>query len=193
MLKIQLITDASVEPVTVAEVKNHLRVTDNTEDAIVSGLITGARKYVEQILRRSLISQTFAYYLDDFPNREFIQLPFPPLLWVDFVKYYDQTGVLTTMPTDDYQVDNKATPGRITLKDDATYPTVELDKVNAVQIQYQAGYGNTADDVPMPIRLVIIQLVSHWFENREPFSTQQMYTIPKTLDVILAPYRFMRV
>ena len=193
MLKIEVITEASVEPVTVAEVKNHLRVTDNTEDGIISGLITAARKYVEQILRRSLINQTYAYYLDDFPNREFIQLPFPPLLTVDFVKYYDQTGVLTTMPTDDYQVDNKATPARITLKDDATYPTVELDKVNAVEIQYQAGYGNTADDVPMPIRLVIIQLVSHWFENREPFSTTQMYGIPKTLDVILAPYRFMRL
>jgi uncharacterized phiE125 gp8 family phage protein len=193
MLKTNLVTDSTVEPVSVSEVKNHLRVTDNSEDALIAGLITSARKIVEQFTRRTLINQTWRLYLDQFPYRSTIELPFPPLATVTHIKYYDQDGALQTLPTSEYQTDNRSTPGLIVLTENGAWPLTEGDKVNAVEIEFIAGYGATAAAVPSPIRLAITHLVSHWFENREPFSSGQMYQVPSTFEMILMPYRFLRL
>jgi uncharacterized phiE125 gp8 family phage protein len=193
MLKTNLVTDSTVEPVSVSEVKNHLRVTDNSEDALLAGLITSARKIVEQFTRRTLVNQTWRLYLDQFPYRSTIELPFPPLASVTHIKYYDQDGALQTLPTSEYQTDNRSTPGLIVLTENGAWPLTEGDKVNAVEIEFIAGYGATAAAVPSPIRLAITHLVSHWFENREPFSSGQMYQVPSTFEMILMPYRFLRL
>lgn len=64
-----------VEPVTLAEAMLHCRFeipsTDPVyanETALISSLITAARKYCETRLRRALITQTWALYLDGFPS-----------------------------------------------------------------------------------------------------------------------------
>jgi len=193
MLKTNLVTDSTVEPVSVSEVKNHLRVTDNSEDALLAGLITSARKIVEQFTRRTLVNQTWRLYLDQFPYRSTIELPFPPLASVTHIKYYDQDGALQTLPASEYQTDNRSTPGLIVLTENGAWPLTEGDKVNAVEIEFIAGYGATAAAVPSPIRLAITHLVSHWFENREPFASGQMYQVPSTFEMILMPYRFLRL
>ena len=191
MLKVELLSDSAVEPVNVAELRAHLRVSDNLEDAVMAAMLTAARKSVEQILRRALISQTWKLYLDDFPDNDRIKLPFPPLASVTNVKYYNQDAALTTLSTAYYQVDSKKTPGEVVLKGDASWPLVELDKVNAVEVEFVAGYGSTPSSVPNPIRIAILHLASHWFENREPFSTTNVYNVPSMFDAILQPYRFL--
>lgn len=191
MLKTVLVTDSAVEPITVAEVKAHLRISDQYEDSLIAGLITAARKSVEQITRRSLINQTWRLYLDDFPADIYINLPYPPLVSVTHVKYYDQDGQFVTLNTADYQVDDKATPGSIVLTELGNWPTTELDKVNAVEVEFVAGYGASAVNIPGPIKLAITHLVSHWFENREPYRDGRMEAIPATFEMILMPYRFL--
>lgn len=193
MLKVSLVTDAEVEPVTVQEVKDNLRVTDTDEDSLIAGLITSARMIVEQITRRSLINKTYDLYLDAFPASEVIELPFPPLSSVTSVKYYDQDNQLQTLGASNYQTDNRSAPGRIVLTEDGAWPLTEGDKVNAVEIRFIAGYGASAAAVPNPIRLAIIHLVSHWFEHREPYSQASVSKIPVTFENILMPYRFLRM
>jgi uncharacterized phiE125 gp8 family phage protein len=192
-MKAVLSQDAALEPVTVAQVKTHLRVTEDLEDVIISGLITSARKVVEQITRRSLINQTWRLYLDQFPYTSTIELPFPPLASVSHIKYYDQAGDLQTLSASEYQTDNRSTPGLIVLTENGAWPLTEGDKVNAVEIEFVAGYGATAAAVPSPIRLAIIHLVAHWFENREPYSTSAMQAVPHTFEMILMPFRFLRL
>lgn len=193
MLKTTLVTDSAVEPVTVTEIRNHLRLTDTLEDSLIDALIVSARKVVEQITRRALINQTWRLYLDDFPHQAHIDLPFPPLASVSSVKYYDQDGVLQTLDASIYQTDNRSAPGKIVLTESGAWPSTELDKVNAVEVEFIAGYGASGAAVPNPIRLAIIHLASHWFENREPYSTNQHYTIPATFEYLLMPYRFLRL
>lgn len=193
MLKTQLVSDASVEPVTVSEVKAHLRITESDEDVLIAGLITSARKIVEQYTRRTLVNQTWRLYLDQFPTRNALELPFPPLVSVTHIKYYDADGALQTMPTSKYQTDNRSTPGLIVLSEDGAWPLTEGDKVNAVEIEFIAGYGATGAAVPSPIRLAITHLASHWFENREPYSSTQYHSVPTTFEMILMPYRFLRL
>lgn len=192
MLKTVLVSDAAIEPVTVAEVKNHLRVTDNLEDSLIAALIASARKYVEQITRRALITQTWRLYLDDFPADDCIELPYPPLASVTSVKYYDANDVLQTLSPSVYQTDNRSTPGEIELVANGAWPATAYEKVNSVEIEYIAGYGASATAVPNPIRLAILHLVSHWFENREPYGAA-LSTIPHTFEMILMPYRFLRL
>ena len=55
----------------------------------------------------------------------------------------------------DYQVDTASEPGRIKLVPGVSWPAVEADKVNAVQITYVAGYGANETDVPSRIRQAI--------------------------------------
>jgi uncharacterized phiE125 gp8 family phage protein len=193
MLKTLLVTDSAIEPVSVAEVKNHLRITDNYEDTLISGLIASARRIVEQYTRRSLVNQTWRLYRDDFPYSDTIELPFPPLVSVTHVKYYDQDEALQTLSPSQYQTDNRSTPGLIVLSEDGAWPLTEGDKVNAVEIEFIAGYGATAAAVPSPIRLAITHLVCHWFEHREPYSATNMMTVPHTFEMILMPYRFLRL
>jgi uncharacterized phiE125 gp8 family phage protein len=40
-------------------------------------------------------------------------------------------------------------------------------RLNAFEVDFTAGYGDEADDVPGPIRHELKLLVAHWFERRE--------------------------
>lgn len=48
------------------------------EDTLLTNLITAARRHVENVLRRALITQTWELWLDDFPTSGF-EIPLPPL------------------------------------------------------------------------------------------------------------------
>jgi len=48
----------------------------SVEDSLITDLITTAREHVEDILRRKLITQTWKYYLDEWPKVNYIKLPF---------------------------------------------------------------------------------------------------------------------
>ena len=48
----------------------------SAEDSLITDLITSAREHVEDILRRKLITQTWKYYLQEWPPNDFIKIPF---------------------------------------------------------------------------------------------------------------------
>ena len=54
-----LLTGPAVEPITLAEVRSHLRVQHDDDDDIFSALIAGARVHIETQTRRALINQSW--------------------------------------------------------------------------------------------------------------------------------------
>jgi len=50
------------------------------EDDLLNALITTARQYCETFQRRAYITQTWECWLDEFPEDDYIALPYPPLL-----------------------------------------------------------------------------------------------------------------
>jgi uncharacterized phiE125 gp8 family phage protein len=62
-----LVTGPSVEPVSLAEAKLHLRVDITDDDTLITGLIISARQRAEVITRRALCTQTWKLVLDQFP------------------------------------------------------------------------------------------------------------------------------
>ena len=67
-MTLALISPPAVEPVTLADMKAHLRVTHDSEDAMIASLIKAAREELEQAAGLALISQGWRLYLDCWPG-----------------------------------------------------------------------------------------------------------------------------
>jgi uncharacterized phiE125 gp8 family phage protein len=70
-------TPPAIEPVTLTEAKQHLRVDIADDDTYIEALIVAARQYAEEYLDRALISQQLAVRMDTFPYE--FELPRPPM------------------------------------------------------------------------------------------------------------------
>jgi len=178
--------DATVEPVSTAEAKAHLRVTSATDDALIGTLITAARQSAENRLRRSLLPQTWELTLDEFPDA--IKLVYPPLIGVTTLKYLEPVaGVSTTLNALSYTVDDKSEPGWIVPSYGHTWPDI-YDAINAVEVTYTAGYA-TAADVPQAIKSWILLHVGNLYENREATVPGISMTELPFADALLDGYR----
>mgnify|MGYP006921392367 CR=1 FL=1 len=159
----RLVTPPTVEPVTLAEAKEHLRVLHGDDDVYIESCITAAREMIESgeswSLDRSLINTTWRVVLDEWPFDEDgdggIVLPRPPLVSVTSIAYLDTTNVSRTLSSTLYTVDTHSEPGRVVPSYGSVWPEV-LDHINAVTITYVAGYGATAASVPTSIKQAIL-------------------------------------
>lgn len=165
MTMIRRTTDATVEPVTLAEAKLHLRETlvSTDNDTYIESLITAARLACEEAIQRTLITTTWTLTLDGFPDA--IRLPYPQIIAVSSVSYIDEAGDTQTLDPQDYIVDTKSEPGFIVPAVDVTWPTTQ-DRINAVTVVYTAGYGASATSVPKTIKHWIKLAVSDLYDNR---------------------------
>src|SRR3972149_6244208 len=86
-------TAPTLEPITAAEAKAHMRITTSDDDTYIATLITVSRKMVENIINRALITQTWNYYLPYFPCENYIEIPFGNLASVTSLTYTDSANV----------------------------------------------------------------------------------------------------
>jgi uncharacterized phiE125 gp8 family phage protein len=161
-------TAPAVEPVSLAELKTHSRVTISTDDTYLTDLIKAARQKAESFLRRTIITTEYDLYLDDFPSTTAIALTRPPIQSVTSVKYVDTDSVIQTLTVNtDYVVDTISEPGWVVLPDGVSWPTAK-ETPNAVVVRFKAGYGDAGSDVEDKIKLAIKHLAAHWYQFREP-------------------------
>ena len=160
----KIYTQPATEPVTLAEVKEYLRLDGNDHDTLLTSLIASCRQWCEQFQNRAYITQTWETYLDEwsFP----IRLARPPLQSVTHIKYSTSAGVLTTWASTEYQVDAITEPARISLAYNKTQPSDVLQPINAIQVRYVTGYGS-ASDVPASVKLALKMMIAFRFENPE--------------------------
>ena len=161
----------TVEPISVDEAKLHARIDGDAEDTLLDLIIKGQRQQVETELGKALITQTLSATLHNFPADRDIYLPRPPLQSVVHVKYIDRTGSEITLPPGDYEVDTGGVRGRIYLPADKYWPDHRYEP-GAVRIQFIAGYGAAATDVPEKYRLRILTACANYYADREGMSTR---------------------
>jgi uncharacterized phiE125 gp8 family phage protein len=145
---LSILTDSPVDP----------------EDAAIMRMIRTARKDCEQYQERTYITQTIDLYLDQFPAWRCIEIPFPPLQSVEFIRYKDAAGNIRTMSSSDYEVDAVSEPGRVGFAWGQSWPTA-YDGLNTVQIRFVAGYGLAAD-VPDEVKTAILMMVADLYSHR---------------------------
>jgi uncharacterized phiE125 gp8 family phage protein len=172
----------TVEPVSVAEVKLHSRIGIDTDDSLISIYISAARQQAEQLTGRSLAPRTMIRYYDDFPDS--IELPKGPITSVDWLKYINVSGVLTTLSAAAYSLDSTQLSNWIVPAYGYTWPAT-LTTPNAVSVQYQVGY--SASNIPSSIKAWILLKAGTLYENREADSDKPVAPNPFA-DALLARY-----
>jgi len=162
-LRLSLVTEPTELPVTLGEAKLHARIDEDADNAAVMGFIKAARELAETYTRKAFVTQTWQMFLDDFPACSEIELPRPPLSSVTHVKAYDDADAATVFASSNYFVDTATQPGRLVLRDAASWPDAER-VANAVEVQFIAG--TTVDLVPQAIKQGIFNLVAWLYEHR---------------------------
>ena len=185
-----LLTGPALEPVSLLDVKGHLRVDEDDDDALLTAAIAAARIHVESATRRVLIEQAWRIHLDRWPRKRVVRLPVAPLVSVDAIRIRDGEGGPTEVAAEDYEVDAASVPGRLVLA--ATAPTPAGRRANAIEIDVTAGYGPTTLDVPSPLRHAVMMLVAHWYEHRGAVGHDRAGDIPPLgYTALIAPYRIL--
>lgn len=142
-----LVTAPVAEPVSLDEVKLHLRVDSTAEDDLIAGLNTSARDYAESFTQRAIPRQTWDWKRDGFGCASEFYLPKAPCISVTSITYLDTNGDSQTLSTDVYGTDLPVGPharaGRIYLKYQQSWPQTR-DIPNAVTVRFVAGYAGTA-------------------------------------------------
>lgn len=188
-MALKLITGPTVEPLTLAEAKLHLRVDGSDEDALITPLITAARRMAEQRSGRALCSQTWELALDAFPASA-IALPLPPSQSITSIKYLDPAGAEQTLASDQYALDNYGSQHWVLPAQDVTWPDT-LDAANAVKVRFVAGYGAAAD-VPADIRAWLLLAIGTLYARRETVVDGQAAELPGGFwQSLLDPYRII--
>lgn len=184
-------TQPAAEPLTTAEAKQHLLIASavTAHDTFIVNLITAARKYVEDMLNRSLITTEWTLKLDSFPydSLEFY-LPRSPVQSITSISYVDSDGNTQTWSSANYVLSGSMEPARVSLAYNAMWPTVR-PQPNAVTIVYESGYGDAGSDVPKVIKQALLLLIGHWFEHRSEVDNGNLKSIPMAVESLLNAYR----
>ncbi len=185
---LKLITPPAVEPVSLDEAKEHLRVVIADDDALIAGLIVAARQAAENYTRRAFVAQTWEAGYSAFPCHAF-ELAKPPLIEVVSVSYTDDDDVAQTLSASLYVVDDYAEPAKLIRKRNATWPAI-TEMGARVRIRFTAGYAgegspaNGAENVPEAIKQAIKLHLGEMYENREAATA-----MPQACESLLHPYR----
>jgi len=157
----QLISAPASLPVSMAEARIAVRADGTEMDTAIQVYLAGIVQHVQHYTGRSIINQTWRLTLDWFPDA--IKLFNPPVVSVSWIKFYDSANVLQTLNPTDYTVDTSSELGYIVPAPSKAWPTT-FDKINAVQVQYTAGYGSADTDTPDDIKMYILAKLTEQFD-----------------------------
>lgn len=119
-----------------------------------------------------------------------VRLPLPKLIGVDTVKYLDTDGTLQTLDSSLWRAFGIGGRGQVAPAFGTAWPATRWE-LEAVRIQYRAGYGPEATDVPAPIRHAVLLLIGHLYENREAEvvgTRAAAIELPTGVNALLSPY-----
>lgn len=196
------IAGPAVEPISVDDMKVHLRVDFDDEDALIAQYISAARQKLEQRCARSFVQQTWELRAAEFA--ETIEVPKPPTVEISSVKYIDEDGVEQTVDSADYDLVHGGEFESSSLIWLTDRPTDLYQRADAARIQFVAGWApdgvvdpvaNPDDyvaNVPWAIRQAILFLAGHLYENRESVLLapvrQELQELPESVSAFIAPY-----
>jgi uncharacterized phiE125 gp8 family phage protein len=181
------ITPPVGEPVTLAEMKLHMRVTHTSEDGLIGNLIKAAREEVEQATGLALISQGWRLYLDCWPESGVVLLQRAPVISLNTVTVFESAGSPSSPSLAGFVLDRASRPARLALPDAVASAGKEL---NGIEIDFTAGFGATGTDVPDGLKRAIMILAAHWYEHRGPDAfDRESATWPPSFERIITRYR----
>ena len=198
----RIVTEPTVEPLTLAEVKTHLHedLSDASNDALITTLIAVARQAAEHRTQRALMLQTLEQTLDAFPVATdtnplaAIVLEMPPVVDVTSVTYTDADGATITLSNTLYTLDAAREPAQLVPSYAAGKWPATQGSVAAVRVVYRAGYSTSATAataqaaVPAALRQWMLLAVGDMYERRAA-SSDKPAVRHDFVDALLDRYR----
>lgn len=128
-----------------------------------------------------------------------IEIPKPPLRSITHIKYYDSENVQQTWPANKYEIDppiatppvfeEECQPYRVWPVYGESYP-VTHPRRNAIEIEFQCGYGPDHATVPAKLAAAMLLIVAEQYEHREDSVTGTIVTDSKlTAERLAWPFR----
>lgn len=175
-MALRLVADATSEPVSLDEIKLHLRLStaSTVEDSLLTAYIKAARSYAENYTKRAFGQQTWELTLNGFPSSG-IELARPPLSTASTdvtITYVDTSGVEQTLGSTVYTVDIYSEPGRVTTAYNNDWPDTR-DQDNAVKVTFKTGYSSSV--MPEDIKHWIKLRVGSMYEHRESVTVGEAF------------------
>lgn len=183
-----LMNQPLVEPLTLAEAKQWLRIDHEADDGLIAALIVGVRQRLEGRTGRAFIDQGWRVLLDAWPAGGEVPLLPPPTSAVTAVRTIAANGVVTTLDPAGYRLEHRREPALLIL--DAPPPPPGRSRAG-IEIDIVAGYGPAAVDCPEPLRQAMRLLVAHVYEHRG--HTAGAPPEPPEVNALIAPYRMQRL
>ena len=162
MLKLK--TAPASEPALNTDVQAYLRLDSTAYNTTLSNYAAMARLQAETYTRRAFLTQTWYLMLDSREISEEIKIPRPPLVSATILTYND-AGAPTAQDAASYTVDTYSDPGRIYLNPGYTWNYTR--ERNGMLIEFIAGYGAAATDVPADIKMAITEAAALYYNSGE--------------------------
>ena len=164
------------------ELKMHLRIDSDLEDAYLISLARAAIDFAENYTKRFILERQKEIILDSLPSSP-LMLPNYPVQEILQITYQNTEGNSVEVPSTTYQTMLNVEPPMILI---ASWP----QSTGPFRIHALVGY----KEVPMSIKQAILLLSGHFYENREVMRDRYVhsYEMPFSVTALLYPYKILR-
>ncbi|MCP4561959.1 MAG: hypothetical protein GY873_08485 [Bosea sp.] len=184
------LTPPAIEPVSLSEAKDFLRILTADEDELLGTLITAARLMIEAASGRLLIEQGWRIVLDAWPQGGEIRLPLSPVRSLTAARTHLAGGPAEVVASSSLALVAGSDPPLIAIVGPVSSPGRARA---AIEIDLVAGFGATRDTVPAPLRQAVLRLACRWFEHRGDVVSRDAARLPAEIAALVAPFRRVRL
>jgi uncharacterized phiE125 gp8 family phage protein len=166
--------------ISLADMKEWLRVDHSDEDTTITAIIDSAVQSIQNYTGRHFKTTTFIATLDSFHSATF---PYE-VSAITAISYIDRAGSVQTLISTKYFLDLYTQPARIKFKNT---PDVIEDEFNAITIS-----GTITNSIKPPLVHAIKMLSAHFYENRRAVIVGTISSeIPLGIKALINPYRII--
>lgn len=178
------------EPVTLGQLRDHVRADEELDDAALLGFGVSARQLIQQWLNRPILPQTVRGICESWPCSGSIELAMP-VTSVDAVLYTAADGVETPWTTGWIARTSQGGVTQVRPATGGSWPTLGADPL--VTIEATAGFGSAVGGVPETIITAICKLAGYMHADRDGMGPSGYGNgrLPDDLADMIRPWRFM--
>lgn len=181
-----IVSETGSEPITTAYLKNYIRVSFDTDDAVIASVLTAARILVEAYIEQSLVSKNYKTYFTNFEKWDMVngqiemRLPISPVTAISAVKQVAADGT-ETATTDYFETG---------LQEKVISAPLILSLENSANTGYIVEYTAFNSSIQEPIKDAIAKLAGELYENRQNSGVDiSIASLPYDVKMILTPYK----
>lgn len=194
-----LVSTSEDRAVTVAQVKEHLKLNPNNveADTYYEMLIDAATMVAEYMMRKELINKVFHTYFDGWWDREDgAILKKRPLVSVDSVSYLNEDNEWVAVASENYYATTSTGYSRLFFDPDYPLPTITNRRQQRVRVAFTSGSGTGESlSIPADVQLALLNHIAVLHEQRGDWGSADLgiseliSSVPTVSKAVYSKYR----